>query len=264
MKFTLKPEETKQIKQAVEKNPVHQWLKIKDDFKFEVGDVLLKYHKQYKKDPDEKDVWIPENIKSDRKMPQRYVYVYEDEFGIGYVKQLRISNGTLGKELNCLSDFDLVNTRFGVDPEYAEHVLLDVEFDIKSIQRKSLEGRKIVTKMNRKIGIKPKTLKDYNDFFYSLSPGDKFWVSADYTGRYTREYTLNATKAVTVQTMDREHSWDWRRFKEKNPDAIGTTDVVLKISYTGAYGKETDRTPSSAFSNNVFYKDQAPAQEEDK
>lgn len=263
MKVELTAEQTKELHDALASNSVRRWLQTKDMMKFEIGDVVLKYtlRTDYQT---KKQSWVPENINSDNKLAQRYVYIYEDEFGIGYLKQLRVANGTLGKELYCLTDFDFSYIKFEVDPEYAEHVLLDAEFDIKSIHKASLAQRKIVTKMNRKTGVKGKTLQDFNSMFDDKKVGDVFWTSSDYTGRYAEEYTITKITKVSVQDLDRQNDWTWRRWKERVKEQGITAPLNSTYSYKidakGKYAKQDHLIIE--FNRDVLYFTQKPAQEQ--
>lgn len=259
MKVELTPELQNEINKALETNSVRRWLKHKDSMKFEVGDILLKYFLRTDYQT-KKQSWVAENILSDTKMPQRYVYIFEDENGIGYMKQLRVSDGKFGKELFCITDFDLTSTRFEVDPEYAEHTLLDADFDIKQIHKRSLEGRKLATKMNRKIGVKPQDLATFHTFFSTLSKGDTFWTSIDYTGRHIQEHTLTDITTVSVQSLNYSNDWHWKRWKEKYKNGVNHHEVH-KLSFKNAYGKE-ERVVTE-YNNYIFYK-QKPVQEEKK
>lgn len=259
MKVELNAQEKKQLDTAVANNPVHKWMKNQEVIKFEIGDVLCKYtlRTDYQT---KKQSWVVENINSDNKMAQRYVYIYEDEFGIGYMKQLRVANGTLGKELYCMTDVDFGHTKFEVDPEYAEHTLLDADFDIKKIHKASLAARKIVTKMNRKVGVKPKTLKEFNQIFDKLNIGDTFWTTSDYTGRYIQEYTITAKTQHSVSSFDIARDWDWRRYKDKDSGKRVDDTTSYKISYTGSYPR--DNRQIVELDGYVIYTTQKPAQEE--
>lgn len=263
MKVNLKPDEKKQLDDALQSNSVRRWFRHRDNIRFEVGDVLVKYYKRTDTTTS-KITWKVENINSDNKMAQRYVYVYEDENGIGFIKPLRLSDGALGKELSCMTDFDLDSCKFEVDPEYAEHVLLDADFDIKKIHKASLVQRKIVTKMNRKIGFKPKSLQEFNEFFEKLKIGDTFWTSADFTGRYVSEYTLSKITKVSLTDLDRQSSWDWNRYKErvkhKGLAPINST-YAYRITTTG--GRTYSDLLVMDLHSYIFYTSK-PAQEEKK
>lgn len=261
MKVELKPDEQKQLDQAVKNNQVRKWLAVRDTLKFEVGDVLIKLFRRGGYN-DEKVTWVPENIASDTKMAQRYVYIFEDEMGIGYFKKLRLSDGTLGKEMFSITDFDFDSTRFEVDPEYAEHTLLDAEFDIKEIRKKALEGRKIATKMNRKMGQKFKTLKEINGFFEKLNVGDTFFTTGDFTGRYQNEYKINKIEKVPLAKLKSDYrNYSYQRFEEefKNKGGIDDTETY-KITYTGTYAQDRHVFELLGY---IFYM-QKPAKEEDK
>jgi hypothetical protein len=265
MKVELTREQEEEIENALESNSVRRWLKQKDNMKFEIGDVLLKYSLRTDYQT-KKQSWIPENINSDNKLAQRYVYIYEDEFGIGYLKQLRVANGTLGKELYCLTDYDFSTTKFEVDPEYAEKVLLGGEFNIKEIRNASLEGRKIVTKMNRKIGKKGKTLQDFNDMFDSLKAGDIFWTTQDYTGRWTEEHQITKITKISINDLEKENDWTWRHWKHLAKECGIETPInssyTYKIDTTGTYSKRDYMIVE--FLHKVLYFAQKPAQEEKK
>lgn len=268
MKVKLSAQEQKQLQNALDSNKVRRWLEQKEQMRFEIGDVLIKKLKQT--DYHSKNIsWKIENINSDNKMAQRYVYIYEDEYGIGYIKPLRVANGTFGKDLICLTDFDFAHIKFEVDPEYAEHVLLDAEFDIKEIHKNSLAARKIVTKMNRKVGVRPKTLQEFNDFFEKLNLGDTFWMTHDYTGRHMQEFRLITLTKVTTADLDRQNDWVWRRFKERLKDkglpGINST-YTYKFSTSGGQSSSShafqDILPIE-FRDSIFYT-QKPAVEEKK
>ncbi len=259
MKVDLTDQEKEQLNRELETNKVRHWFLNRENIKFEVGDVLIKNIKQYSS-PGEPEKWGVENINSDNKMAQRYVYIYEDENGIGFIKQLRVANGTLGKDIWCMTDFDFSSTRFEVDPEYAEHVLLDADFDIKKIHKASLAARKIIIKMNRKIGRKAATVKQFNQIIESMKVGDTFWLTHDYTGRYLREVVLtSATKIDLAPLMNTD--WSWQHLK-KHKSALIDDTYSYKIAYKSNY-QEIDRSFADSY-RDIFFTTQKPALEEKK
>lgn len=269
MKFTLTPKEQQELDSEVKNNPIRTWLQFRENMKFEVGDVLIKSYRRQNRETSEYE-WIPETISSsDSKLAQRYVYVYEDDQGIGYLKMLKVSTGTLGSEVFCMTNFDYRGTRFEVDPEYAESQLLDSSYDIRDIHKKSLEGRKIATKMNRKIGKKLIKLSELNTFFDSLAVGDTFWSSGDYTGRYVTEYKVTKLDKVPISLMDKvSGGYSWRNYKEKNKDAVDSSETY-RISFpnrypSGSNSKDEDKYAYEfARGGYVLYK-QKPVQEDKK
>mgnify|MGYP003498143637 CR=1 FL=1 len=261
MKVNLTAEEKKQVEVALQNNKVRQWIEYKSNMKFEVGDVLI--CKYLRTDYTTKqDYWDIENIVSSNKMPQRYVYIYEDENGIGFMKRLRLSNGTLGKELLCMTEFNLSDTRFEVDPEYAESQLLDTDFSIKELHKKANENKNIVVKMNRKIGKKLATMEDHNTYFDTISVGDKIYTTLDYTGRYTRIYDIVDMKKVPIKIAANE-DWYTQNFLKNNPQTAITH--VYKIFYKNSHNNSTNQayTGSLGSRDTVFYKTE-PAKPEKK
>jgi len=278
MKFDLTDKDKKVLERKVKENLFHKYLANVHNLNFEVGDVLIKKLARYSSQRSEVDrEWNTESVSSDNPMPQRYVYIYKDEYGIGYAKQLRVSDGKLGNELVCFTDYDWDNCRFEVDPEYAEHTLLDADFDIKKIHAQSLEQRKLITKMNRKIGIKPKGLKAFNEFFSSMKKGDHYWVSSDFTGKYIQEYEFQGIVGTfTIAQMDSKSDYGWRnRTREPKERAIWCDDdkaIRLKICDVTKSSHSSWRasTPQECYSFDhtgahswVFYKQQ-PAVEDKK
>lgn len=261
MKVELSADELKQLDCAKKNNLLRKWFAHKDKMKFEIGDVLVKYF--LSRDYDTKqDKWVVENINSKNKMVQRYVYIHEDEFGIGYIKQLRVSDGTLGKELICLTDYNYDNCKFEVDPEFAETTFLGAEFDIKAVHKATLANRKIVTKMNRKIGTKPNSVKQFNSFLEKVGVGGVFYSTYDYTGRHEKEYKIIKLEKVTTLQLERGQEWLWNRLKEKKDILVDDT-FIYKVETTGGYYTGRGYYFIENFKGNVLYI-QKPVQEEKK
>lgn len=223
MKVDLDQKTQKALATMVNSSAIAKWENNKHLCNFEVGDVLIKLCRRG-------DSWEPENITSGTKMPQRYVYIHKDAYGVGYVKQLKVSDGTLGEIISSVLELDFDWYRYEVDPEYAEHVILDAEFDIKSLHKKANESKRLAQKMNRKMGLKANSLKEYNAFFQKLNPGDLFHLSSDYTGSYTKSFKLVTKKTIDVKTLDRENSWEWRRFKNNGSNRVDA-DVAIVFTY---------------------------------
>lgn len=264
MKFELTDKDKRRLEVEIKKNPVRKFLMNKDLFNFEVGDVLVKKTARYNHTTQIYDLWQAEPISSSNKMAQRYVCVHKDEVGIAYLKQLKVSTGKLGEDTFCVTDYDFEHIRFEVDPEYAENIFLDAEFDIKQIHSASLEARKIVTKMNRKSGIKPKSLKGFNDFFAGMGVGDKFWVTADFTARWCQEYTIMKLETVTTTELERQSDLNWRHYKNRftNANGVCTIDdsVITKITYQE--GTRTSATYCYDFGRDYVFFKAPPAREE--
>lgn len=267
MKFELTERDKKRLEHAVAKNPVRRFLLNKDSLDFEIGDILVKKNARYNHTTSSYDTWEAEPISSSNKMAQRYVCVHKDECGIAYLKQLKVSTGKLGEDTFCVSDYDFESTRFEVDPEYAEKIFLDADFDIKQIHNASLEQRKIITKMNRKTGIKPKSLKEHNNFFVGMGAGDKFWVTQDFTARWTQEFEITKIETIPTTTLDKSSDWTWRHYKDRHTDRntgkCNINDVsVVKVHYKD--GNRDRNCFSFDFGRDYVFFKTPPAKEDNK
>lgn len=257
MKVNLTRSQQNQLDNAKKINPVRKWMEFSKTHNFEVGDVLIRLNLRG-------DKWEPQPISYDNKMPQRFVYIHQDEYGIGWIKTLRVSDGELGSELICLTDVVSDEVKFEVDPEYAEHALLDADFDIKKLHKRSLEARKLVSKANKKIGTKFKTLSEANLFFSTMQVGDKFWISQDYTGRWIEECTLTKIVKQDMTTRTNKAKWPWRSINDNQPELINETkcyEISYKIEGFSYGGDEFLVIGFVKGRNRILYK-QEPATED--
>lgn len=207
MEVKLTENEQKQVERAMKSNIVRRFLLNKERLAFEVGDVLIKKTRGYYKSNE----WSIETISSSNKMPQRYVCIHKDDFGISYLKKLKVSTNTFSDDIIVITDIS-ENTIFEVDPEYAESELLSTPFDIQDLHKKSLEQRKLIYAVNRKVGKKLNTFKKRQDFFSTLKVGDKFWTALTHIPESThdvREYTVKEIKKKALTKKIRE-SGGWR------------------------------------------------------
>lgn len=268
MKVELNDREKKQLGHAMDRNQVRNFLSKQEDFSFEIGDVLIKHIRRYVGSNEYK--WIAEPISADNKMPQRYVCIHKDEFGICYLKQLKVSTGSLGKDIYAITDFDLNSVKFEVDPEYAEISFLDGDFNIKEIHKKSLEARKLISKINRKSGVKFKSLKDGNVFFNGMKVGDKFWMTTDFTAKWCMECEITNIVPTTIHTLESNGDWGWRQYRDRlsstqKPHVIND-NFTYTVKYKGTEGSWAHDRQGHAFDfgkDMVFYKT-PPAREETK
>src|SRR5206468_3542273 len=85
-------------------------------------DVLIR--QQYRYGPHNSRQWVTDCVSAHSKAPKKFVYVYENELGIGYVKQLKADGSGFTSYMCCMANIDPAYTRFTIDPEYADHLLL--------------------------------------------------------------------------------------------------------------------------------------------
>ena len=95
---------------------IYAYLQYVCDNSFNVGDYLIKvlnsnsYHRA-----------IESFGKT--KTPRKYVVTYKDEFGIHFVKRVR-KDGSLSKKEIPLMNGDLRYTKYELDPDYADWLLI--------------------------------------------------------------------------------------------------------------------------------------------
>lgn len=169
-KRELTEEDIKIIKSHQECSPVVKFLKNKSKFNFTVGDYLIKLNKSHD------DKWEIEKISGISSQSKRFICIHEDEYGIKYIKPLT----SLGTELPYINQLTDVSdwTRYEVDPEYAEHIILDGEsdFDFSSQRKAELSRRNAITRKNKKISEKINSAEQAEAFIRSRKPGDKVWL----------------------------------------------------------------------------------------
>lgn len=103
-------------------SPIMRFIKNQDMFKFRVGDILVKQVANYANGWDKEPDW-----KTSLHVigaPKKYQYLFENELGIGYIRQLKADGTALNSTLMCMANFDPNTTRFIIDPDYVDHLLL--------------------------------------------------------------------------------------------------------------------------------------------
>jgi hypothetical protein len=141
--------------------------------KFAVGDILLK--KVRDDDDDDAAKWIIET--DEIGAPIKYVYAFENELGIGYIKKLDNSGKgpTKGKAI-CVTKIVQRHEQLILDPDYAEHLLLSSgeEFKYNARYEAYKTFRDEALKKNKAIAI-PVVVKrvdphDLDDYEFVISP----------------------------------------------------------------------------------------------
>lgn len=176
----------------LENNHVMIYLKNKDKFKFNVGDILVQkvltnaYH-AYRHGEDQK--WVTVKVNKTHDVPKRYVYAFENEFGIGYIRQLSIDGKKFTSKIICLANVDPRYSMFELDPEYADTVILGGDF-IEQINSRYIEMvnfRKNAMQHNKSILIKRKNLEKWVE---NLKIGDIFYSSWKHEQLYSSKWQV--------------------------------------------------------------------------
>jgi hypothetical protein len=206
----MKPELDKSDKNWLEwhkkNNPVIKFIRNKSAISFQPGDILIKEEKFGEE-------WriVPVSPKS--QVAKKYMFMYEDEYGIGYVKQLKAETAEYVHSLTCLASIDHDRIRFQVDPEYATHILINGEgtYDHSVEYKLVKERREKVRAENIKLQMKPNRFgSDLSVVFSKLSIGDKFWIAEDLGGTGRKELEVTAKN-------------------DKQPDVYGGTSAAVTV-----------------------------------
>ncbi len=147
-------------------------------YKFTIGDVLIREEKCSKHGSYGEYEWKP--MTASCGLNNKYVYVFENELGIGYIRRLSVNGRKFVDHPMCVTNFDPDQTRFSLDPEYADHMLLaseEDEFDAKSRYDALKKKREKVKRMNAKIALKLNGDDEQSIIAWmkSLKPGDILW-----------------------------------------------------------------------------------------
>jgi hypothetical protein len=152
-------------------NPAVRFIKHQESFRFNIGDILVM---QYKYGDEE---WLTKRA-GPTETPVKYMYVFENEVGVGYIKKLRSNGKGFTTMTTCLADLDPTTTRLILDPEYVDHILLSSgeEYDYSRMHAEKSSFRKAAIEKNKKLLVDMSTPQARVDYFYSLKVGDIVWM----------------------------------------------------------------------------------------
>lgn len=176
-------------------NPISIYLKRIGDMDFQIGDILIQKNYMPWKAKEDQDPWVVQTVSAASAAPAKFLFVYKDELGIGYIKKIKSDGSGLGSNLICLADEPLKYRKYEVDPEYAmDVVLLDTNVDILAKHKNILAHRKSVDAKNKKIAIRVRSEIEREELFNSLKIGDQIWL-----GSTLRDATKNLAEVVDIR-----------------------------------------------------------------
>lgn len=210
MKLDLTQEDLNELEKMKAWDPVLRYFNNKNKVKFNIGDILIK---KTKNPWNTEAPWHVETIHNRSGLPRRYVYVHEDEHGVGYLKRLKVTDGKLGQELITTTNIDYDNVIFEVDPLYLESIMLgDGTFDIKALQRVENKRKQDIEEFNVKICEHLKTLHDINEWLKVRPMGETFYIDYGREDEYLcmnlRNFEVTAVEEVSIK--DWRQSWHFR------------------------------------------------------
>jgi hypothetical protein len=182
-----------------------------------VGDFLVLYLGD-----DEKSMKLELNSYG---APVKYKVVHMSEHGVPFLKKVNKKGTPIGQLLSYIDNFhDHYETdcfEYRLDPDFADAILLEDEYDPAQLHKNKQELFKSITKHNKQIKIKTQEIKDISIFFASINIGDTLWSSnSNYVLVYNKKtmsaYEFNSKAKWNEQTSMRGSSITVLAVKDKN------------------------------------------------
>lgn len=255
--FQLSKQDLDEIAEMRKRNHLCKFLDNKERFRFTVGDILVKRIQDW----DDETRWNTEYVNEATKMAKRYVYVYEDEHGVGFIRSLKVTDGQLGKQIYCMSDFVENETiRFEVDPEFTDSVLLgDGSFDIKAMRQKVRDKQKAVDALDKACRQELTNLKALNDFFAPMTVGSRFYSRAHYKNSPAEFHEIISIKKKYIARLGAEAKDDLS-YTFKNPSDLNDSVCYLIEAKDGSGYEE--EFYSYGFCDEFLYNNTPPSMED--
>jgi hypothetical protein len=187
MKYTKDADDIKIEQYDLQNNRTLKHLRDLSAFKFAIGDVLVRDEKRG-------DQWVVQA--GNGGLPYKWVYIFENELGIGYFKCLSINGKRFIHNAICAVEFDPATTRFRLDPEYADHIMLgdaNAEFDVISNHKALKKKREKMNHENDKLAADTSNVVAIAAWMMTLKPGDNLWRS------YTRQVEKEPHVVLSVK-----------------------------------------------------------------
>lgn len=152
-------------RESVEECEILGYLKVRDVQKFAIGDILIR------KICNDNGEWA---IQQEDGVPEKWVYVYEDELGNGAVAGIGTDGSISDYDISPMADMVGPEHLFEVDPEYANHLLLTGSGQDYNPQERAQEIKKQfaeLDKYNKKhIIVHGGDIAGRNNFLSALKP----------------------------------------------------------------------------------------------
>lgn len=193
MKYDMTQEDYKVIAYDLANNRTLKHLRNLLFYKFTIGDIIVREDKHKKFDGSGTFEW--KTKLADCGIAYKYVYVFENELGVGYIRRLSVTGRTLVDRPICVTEFDPDVTRFTLDPEYADHMLLsneNDEFDAKSRYNEVKKKREQVHRKNKKLCVQIDDEFQAVVWIKTLKIGDQIWWGHNIANIYKDPYFVNS------------------------------------------------------------------------
>ena len=228
-KLELSQKDKNSIERMDKRSPIMKFLRNQDAMRFQIGDVLVRQKLSWSSEVD-KRCWETEMVSSVSNAPKKFVYVHENEFGIGYVKRLKADGkGYAEGCIICMTDVDPTYLRYIIDPDFADHMLLDGDksnFEYDATFKDDTNKRQSILKENKRLLEDTKTSEAIKEWAKTLKAGDQIWIGRDIYQAVENSYTIKDikfgfTSTHVVLTLE---SSDLYSFKKPVPMKISTVD----------------------------------------
>lgn len=197
---------------------VTRYLAHIDSMRFRVGDVLNKQYRAW--NPHHDTTWTTEMVSSTCRTPSKFIYVHENEQGVGYIKRLKADGTGPTDKLICMSSVNFTCERFVIDQEYADHMLLtpDEDFDYSKSYKQLKQKLRYVTNQNKRYELSFTSEQEVINFLTNkISVGTTMWVKAPW-GVMPEKCTV-----TDIKMQDRNK-------------------IELQLSFRDKYGNVSDAT----------------------
>lgn len=211
IEYTVTQDDLNIIKRDLATNRTLKHLKDLSFYKFSVGDVLVREDRGYDKQ------WNVHTAACG--LPYRYMYVFENELGVGYIRRLSVKGDHFVEFPICTVDFDPETTRFKVDPSYADQLLIgeDAGFDPKGDYKAARKKKEAVYRANDKLREKLDTEAEVLAFLKKLKVGDQIWHGWSKSNINKEPYVVadihfgtQDTEQAAQEEKQRSGTWSWR------------------------------------------------------
>lgn len=228
-------------KQDFNENPIMKYLRYQDHFKFNVGDILIKQTRWYSHHSGTMGEWTSETTQLG--VPKKYMYVFENELGIGYLKQLCVDGKRFATALICTANFDAETTRFMLDESFVDHLLVGGE-DSFQHNKEYLEVKKFredAIRKNKKLVICTNSAKGLFEWWEGLKVGDEFWYGESWDDLIG---TKCKVKAIHDKPISQMPQYEVNRLPFNHAKYIHTwrTIEIVGISSVSYYGTSKGQT----------------------
>jgi len=212
MKYEITQEDKDVMLRDMQSDRTLKHLRNLSFYKFTIGDVLIREEKYHNYQADKSEWKV--KMASDN-LAYKYVYVFENDLGVGYIRRLSVNGRKFVETPLCVTQFDPDETRFSLDPEYADHMLLaseDEEFDTKSRYDEAKKKREQINRKNKKIAISIPDEAAALAWMATLKVGDQLWYGWSIGGIEEKPYFVHEIVLVEPPASPKPNSSPFSNF----------------------------------------------------